>query len=219
MKKITLATLLSAATLAAGFSLPTFAEDRYVSDVIYIPLRADKDNQAGILKNGLVTGTKLKFLREEEDSYKNKWSQVTTPEGVEGWVRSSNLISEPTSAMKLQAFTSGSSDVLELQKQNLALKNDLESLKAAHELLLKQTEEMRTATTSDINMEQENQTMHRQNQILQTERDVAIAENENLRKTDKYNQRIYGGGLIVGGVILSFILQSFGRRRRKSDWN
>jgi SH3 domain protein len=223
MKKIVptimLSSFIAVATLITGFSSLASAEDRYVSDIVYVPLRADKDNQAGVLKNGLASGTKLKFVREEEDAYKNKWSQVITQDGVEGWVRSQNLINEPTAALKLEAFTSGSSNVLELQKQNIALKSELESLKTTYQTLLKDTDEMRAAATSDINMEQENQKMHRENQLLQTERDVLKAENYQLKNTDRYNQRLYGGALVVCGVVLSFILQLFGKRRRRSDWN
>ncbi len=206
-------------TLTAGFSLPSFAEIRYVTDVISIPLRSDKDNQAGVLKNGLVTGTKLKFMREEEDISKNKWSQVVTPDGIEGWVRSQNLINEPTAAMKLDAISSGSSNVIELQKQNLAFKTELENINASYQTLLQETAAMRTATTSDVNMEQENQSMHREFQLVQTERDVLKAENDLLKKYDKNKQRIYGGLLILSGIILSLILQSFGKTKRRSEWN
>jgi SH3 domain protein len=218
MKKITL-TLFAISTLGIGFSSISWAEDRYVTDVIYIPLRADKDNQATIIKNGLPTGTRLKLLREEEDANKNKWSQVVTSEGIEGWIRSQNLLAEPTAAMKLAALTSGPSDMVELQKQNIALKNELASTQASLQSVTKELEEIRKSPTSDINMEQENQNMHRENQMLQTERDLLRAQNDQLKSSDNHRQRIYGGALIVAGVILSFILQMFGKRRRRSDWS
>ena len=61
--------------------------------------------------------------------------------------------------------------------------------------------------------------MNRINQILQTERDVLKAENDQLKRSDTYKQRIYGGVLILAGVILSFVLQLFGKRKRRSEWN
>ena len=219
MKKLTLATLIGFATLSAGFSSASYAEDRYVTDVIYIPLRSDKDNQATIIKNGLATGTRLKLIREEEDANKNKWSQVVTGEGIEGWVRSQNLIAEPTASMKLAALTSGPSDMVELQKQNIALKNELDSVKATYQSLAKEMEEIKKSPTSDINMEQENQNMNRENQMLQTKRDMLIAENEQLKNNDNNKQRIYGGILIFAGVLLSFVLQLFGKRKRRSEWH
>jgi SH3 domain protein len=219
MKKLAFASLISLTALSAGFSSASFAEDRYVTDVIYIPLRSDKDNQATIIKNGLATGTRLKLIREEEDANKNKWSQVITSEGIEGWVRSQNLVAEPTAAMKLAALTSGPTDMVELQKQNIALKNELDSVKATHQSLAKELDEIRKSPTSDINLEQENQNMNRINQSLQVERDLLKAENDRLHKSDTYQQRIYGGGLILAGVILSFLLQLLGKRKRRSEWN
>lgn len=219
MKKLAFASLVSLATFSAGFSSASFAEDRYVTDVIYIPLRSDKDNQATIIKNGLATGTRLKLIREEEDVNKNKWSQVITSEGIEGWVRSQNLIAEPTSAMKLAALISGPTDMVELQKQNIALKNELDSVKATYLSLSKEMEEIRKSPTSDINLEQENQNMNRINQSLQVERDLLKAENDRLQKNDVYQQRIYGGGLMLAGAFLAVVLQLFGKRKRRSEWS
>ena len=219
MKKIALAGLISIATTTMMSSAPSFAEDRYVTDTFYIQLRADKDNQSTIIKNGLPTGTRLKFLNEEEDTNKNKWSRVATTEGIEGWVRSQNLTSEPTASMKLAALTSGPTDMVELQKQNISLKNELASAQAAVQSLTKEIEEIRKSPTSDINLEQENQNMNRINQSLQVDRDVLKAENDRLQKSDAYKQRIYGGILILAGVILSFVLQLFGKRKRRSEWN
>jgi SH3 domain protein len=204
---------------SASFSVQSYAGTRYVTDNISIPLRSDKDNQSGVLKNNLTSGTKLKFIREEEDTTKIKWSQVITADGVEGWIRSQNLINEPTAALKLAAISSGSSNVIELQKQAMTCKEELTNLQATYQTLLKDTEDMRTATTSDINMEQENQNMHREYQLLQTERDVLKAENDQLKKSDEHKQRLFGGILILCGVILSFILQMFGKRKRHSEWH
>jgi len=219
MKKIVLAGLISIAATTVTFSASSFAEDRFVTDIIYIPLRADKDNQATIIKNGLPTGTRLKFLSEEEDANKNKWSRVATSEGIEGWMRSQNLTSEPTASMKLAALTSGPTDLVELQKQNITLKNELASAQAAAQSLSKELEEIRKSPTSDINLEQENQNMNRINQSLLVERDVLKAENDHLQKSEAYKQRIYGGILILAGVILSFVLQLFGKRKRRSEWS
>jgi SH3 domain protein len=53
---------------------------------------------------------------------------------------------------------------------------------------------------------------------LQTRADVLNAENEQLKKTDRYSQWFYGGIFMGAGVILYFILQALGRRKRQSEW-
>lgn len=218
MKKIfLLGCTLSLFTLSL-VSVPSIAADKYVSDVIYIPVRSEKSPQASILQQGIASGTKLNFIREETGSDDNLWSLVITPGGTEGWVRSQNLTDKPTAALQLAALPSATRDQLELQNENARLREQLEKIQQEHQQLLADTEDMRQAATTAFNLEEEHQRMTKDNQILQTQADVLNAENEKLKNTDRFNHWIYGGGLVFGGVFLSFILQAFGRRKRRSEW-
>ena len=218
MKKISLlGCTLSIFTLSL-INVPAIAADKYVSDVIYIPVRSDKAPQASILQQGVASGTKLGFIREETGSDNNLWSLVTTPDGTEGWVRSQNLTDKPTAALQLAALSGSSRDVVGLQTENIQLKSQLEKIQQEHQQLLADTEDMRQAATTAFNLEEEHQRMLKENQLLQTNADVLKAENEKLKNNDNFNQWVYGGGLIFGGVLLSFILQAFGRRKRRSEW-
>jgi SH3 domain protein len=106
-----------------------------------------------------------------------------------------------------------------LQTENTQLKAQLEKLQQEHQQLLVDTEDMRQAATTAFNLEEQQQHIIQQNQLLQTEADVLRNENEKLRNTDYYNQLLYGGALILIGVLLSFILQAIGGRRKKhSEW-
>ncbi len=218
MKKISLlGCTLSLFTLSL-VSVPGIAADKYVSDVIYIPVRSDKNPQANILQQGLASGTKLSFIREETGTDKNLWSLVITPDGTEGWVRSQNVTDKPTAALQLAALSNSSRDLLTLQTENVHLKEQLAKVQQEHQQLLADTEDMRQAATTAFNLEEEHQRMLKDNQLLQTHADVLKAENEKLKNTDRFNHWIYGGGLVFGGVFLSFILQAFGRRKRRSEW-
>ena len=77
---------------------------------------------------------------------------------------------------------------------------------------------MRQAATTSLNLEEDNQKIHAEFQLIQTERDMLKAENERLKDTDRFHQWVYGGGLLIAGVFLSFLLQAFGRRKRHSEW-
>lgn len=194
------------------------AAERYVSDVIYIPVRSDKNPTASILQQGVASGTKLNFIREETGTDNNLWSLVVTPDGTEGWVRSQNISDKPTAALKLAALSSTSQDVLALQTENLQIKEQLAKLQQEHQQLLTDTEDMRQAATTALNLEEDHQHLLKENQLLQTHADVIKAENEKLKNTDRFNHWVYGGGLVLGGVILSFMLQGLGRRKRRSEW-
>lgn len=199
-------------------STSAFAVEKYVSDVIYIPVRSDKNPQASVLQQGVGSGTKLNFIREETGTDNNLWSLVVTPDGTEGWVRSQNITDKPTAAMQLAALSGASKDVVALQTENAQLKDQLAKIQQEHQQLLTDTEDMRQAATTALNLEDEHQRLITENQLLQTHADVIKAENEKLKNTDRFNHWVYGGGLVIGGVILSFMLQALGRRKRRSEW-
>jgi SH3 domain protein len=167
---------------------------RYVSDVMYIPLRKGPGNSQDVLINGLVSGTPLTFVREETDSNRVTWSLVRTSEGVLGWARNSQLLTEPPAGPQLG----------ELQQRYDALSKEYESLKQSSAMA--------------VDIEKDNQRLHESHQVLQTRADYLQAENDQLKNSDRYNQWIYGGGLLLAGVLLSLILQAFGKRKRQSEW-
>lgn len=218
MKKA-LSLLLLPSALAFALAAPAAtAETRYVSDVIYIPLRSDKSTQASVIKNGLASGTQLEFVREEKGSDNYMWAYVITTDGAEGWVRSQNLTDKPTAAMQLANLPTNTRDAASLQAENTSLKEQLEKVQQEYQQLLADTEDMRQAATSAVSQEEDNQRIHAEYQLLQTRVDVLNAENEQLRDTDRYNQWLNGGILVLGGVLMSFLLQALGRRKRKSEW-
>ncbi len=200
------------------FSTELLANERYVSDIVYIALRSDKDPQASIIQRSIVSGTKLTFIREETGTDNNLWSLVVSPEGNEGWVRSYSITAEPTAAMKLANLPTGIQDSAKVLAENQSLKMQLDKLQNEHQQLLTDTEDMRQAATTSLNIEEDNQKIHAEFQLIQTERDMLKAENERLKDTDRFHQWVYGGGLLFAGVLLSFLLQALGRRKRHSEW-
>jgi SH3 domain protein len=200
------------------FSQQLIAADRYVNDVVYVALRSDKNPESEVIQRSIVSGTKLSFIREETGTDNNMWSLVVSPEGKEGWVRSYSLTPEPTAAMKLAKLPKEVQDSAKLLAEKQLLSQQLEKLQTEHQQLLADTEDMRQAATTSLNLEEDNQKLHAEFQLIQTERDMLKAENERLKDTDRFHQWVYGGGLLLGGVVLSFMLQAFGRRKRQSEW-
>ncbi len=217
MKKITNLACVGSLLLCCSSPL-AFAVDRYISDVVYIPLHSDKSVKSSVLQKGLVSGTKVDLVREELGTDNNLWSLVTTGEGIQGWIRSQNLSEKPTAALRLANLSTASRNALNLQSENTELKQKLDQVQQQYQQLLTDTEDMRQAATTAVNLQDDNKRIHTEYQLLQTRVDVLTAENEQLRKNDNYSQWLYGAGLVFGGVILSFMLQGFGGRKRKSEW-
>lgn len=217
MKKITNLACMGSLLLCCSSPL-VFAVDRYISDVVYIPLHSDKSVKSSVLQKGLVSGTKVDLVREELGTDNNLWSLVTTGEGIQGWIRSQNLSEKPTAALRLANLSTASRNALNLQSENTELKQKLDQVQQQYQQLLTDTEDMRQAATTAVSLQDDNKRIHTEYQLLQTRVDVLTAENEQLRKNDNYSQWLYGAGLVFGGVILSFMLQGFGGRKRKSEW-
>jgi len=217
VKKIT--TFVNLSLLLTCCASPfALAVERYISDIVYVPLHSDKSSRSNVLNKGLVSGTKVDLIREELGADNNLWSLVTTGDGLQGWIRSQNLSEGPTAALRLANIASASRNALALQEENKALQQKLNNVQQQYQQLLTDTEDMRQAATTAVNLQDDNKRIHTEYQLLQTRVDVLTAENDQLRKNDNYSQWLYGGGLILGGIIISFILQGLGRRKRKSEW-
>jgi SH3 domain protein len=222
---ISLVLFLSAPLL----SLPAYAQDRYISDVLYVPLRSGKGNEFRIVHRGLPSGTKLALIREEPDSSGELWSLVSMPNGEEGWVRNQFLVDEPIAALKLADAERRAADlenrrvqlqreVNELRAENTALQNQLSALQGEHEQLAAETDSIRKASAGALTLQEQHRELHEAYQLLQTRADVMQAENQMLKKDRRYHEWLIGGGILLFGVLLSFILQAMGKRRRGSEW-
>ncbi|HSX84681.1 MAG TPA: TIGR04211 family SH3 domain-containing protein [Cellvibrio sp.] len=208
-------------------SLNAFAQAnvRYISDVMYVPLRAGMSNNTEVVKAALTSGTRLRLVREEQDASNDAWALVETTDGIRGWIRTQHLINEPTAAIKLERVnaqlakaSSSAKEALERQKAHDQLQVEHETLQQEYQALIENTESLRQTSAAAVDLEQENQRIHENNQLLQTRVDVLQAENEQLRDAERYNQWVYGAGLLICGVILSFLLQALGKRKRQSEW-
>ena len=78
----------------------SFADTRYISDKIYVPLRVGDGSKYRIIHRGLPSGEKLELISTNEDS---GYSKVRTDKGVEGWLPSHYLISSPAARSQLAA--------------------------------------------------------------------------------------------------------------------
>ncbi len=220
-----LALICSLISVVVSLNVFAQANVRYISDVMYVPLRAGMSNNTEVVKAALTSGTRLRLVREEQDASNDTWALVETTDGIQGWIRTQHLINEPTAAIKLERVnaqlakaSSSAKEALERQKAHDQLQVEHETLQQEYQALIENTESLRQTSAAAVDLEQENQRIHENNQLLQTRVDVLQAENEQLRDAERYNQWVYGAGLLICGVILSFLLQAVGKRKRQSEW-
>lgn len=228
MKKVLF--ILSVLILAMPVLSPAvLAQDRYVSDVLYVPLRSGMGNQYRIVHQGLPSGTRLELVREAESEDGESWSLVRTQGGEEGWVRSQFLLSDPTAALKLERLQQRAGSVgeqnqalenqlSEAREQITQLEEELQEVRERYAALQEEHERLQTVSSDAVSLHQQHKELSENYQMLQTRHDVVQADNERLKRDRRYQDWLFGGGILVAGVLLSLILQAIGKRRRQSEW-
>lgn len=204
-------------------------EQRYITDKLFVPLRSGMGNQYRIVHKGLPSGYRLELIEEVTDDAGVAWARVKTQRGLEGWVRQQYIFSEPTASIKLKQLTDKLSrldgDQKQLLDEHSALNEENTTLKKQQTLLqdtLKKTnreyEDLRKLSANAIQQNEQFQKLNETHQILQTRAEVLTAENEMLKNSQRHSEWIFGAFILIAGIVLSFILQSIGRRKRQSEW-
>ena len=206
------------ACLYSGFSAAA-EEYRYVSDKLFVPLRTGMGSSYKIIHRGLSSGTRLNLITEDLDA---GWSLVSTAKGQEGWVQNQYILNEPIARMKLVAaeeknaaltlrLNKLSEDLKNTRKENSTLKTELGDSSSGIEKLDTELRNIKEISSNALQLHEQHQTLIKDHQILQTERDLLTAENEKLKTDRTFTQWMYGAGILLLGVIATLILQSTGK--------
>ncbi len=198
----------------------------YIIDEIYVPLRAGQGNQYKILNKGLRSGTALKIIEENDGS---EWMLVETKGGVQGWIRSQYVQKEPTAELKLADITrrlaekndkyaDTKSAYQELQDKNSELEASLAEATANLQTTTEELNELKKISGDAVALHQRHQEFMEKYEVLKTELDIKVGENERLRKDDRRSWFIYGAGAVGFGVFLTLIIPLFRRKKRYSEW-
>lgn len=201
---------------------PAVAEKRYISDELWINLRSGPGNEYRILKT-LKSGTHLQYV---EDDGEDKFTKVITDKGLEGWVPTRFLQDEPIAFEKLiltqRELEKVKTDLTELQgKFNEAKKQLAEVKRASNDLSAdkseqaKELEYIKKVSANAINLDKKNQELMEQGEQLKISVDTLRAENERLQSSKDLNYILVGGGLILLGLFLGWLLPKLSGR--KSD--
>lgn len=222
-------TLLKKTVILFGFMFMTnvsYAESRWVSDELLLPLRSGKGNEFRILDKGLKSGTKLKVLEEDPTG---EWTRVETPRNKQGWVRSQYIVNQPTAAIQLKSM---SVQLAKYKAENGQLKTQLSSTKnngsqlskelnSAEQKVARLTKELQNITnisSGAIALNDRHQTLTREHQILLTELDVLKADNEQLQDSSNHTFFLYGIGAVLLGAIIALIAPHLRPKKRHSEW-
>lgn len=203
-----------------------FAETRYISDKIYVPLRVGDSTKHRIIHRGLPSGEKLDLLEASKDS---GYSKVRTDRGVEGWLPSHYLVENPVARTLLNA---AKQEVAELSKANKTLNEQLKSttqsssqtnnvlsdLEQVNAALTEELGEIKRVSANAIKLDEDNRRLLESNQMLSSEVDVLKTDNTRLRENKENEFFLNGAFAVLIGVIITLLIPKLMPKRR-SDWS
>lgn len=206
--------------LAAG-PITAYAETAWLSDQLWVNVRSGPSNSNRILQT-ITSGTRMEILEQPEagDFYR-----VRTEDGLEGWIPSRYLIDEPTGRLQVVNLTAEINQLQSLYeeldqkyKDLLADKGDvngeLESLRSSNEELTLELNRITAISENAINLDAQYQELAEQSAQIRNEMEALQAENRTLREYNDNQTLLFGGALIIIGIILGVILPRMSRRKR-----
>ena len=211
--------------LLVGMALLTispfsFADEAYIRDTLYVPLRGGESSEHRIIHRGIKSGTPLERLETNEQT---GYTRVRTGKGLEGWLLTQYLVDEPIASTQL--------DIVKSELQSLDTKHQqtllsLKEVKEARKILADQNEllaeDLATITTLSANVV----VIDEQNKRLSEERDVLLQKIKNLNEitnalSDDRAQQWFlrGAGVILIGLLFGFWLsRRIYHKRRSGGW-
>ena len=219
MKKFLLSSLLSVISM-----LCFGAETRYISDELRVPLRKSPCGSCKIVHRGLIAGTKLHLLSTEND-----WAQVTTISGLTGWLPAQYLSARPIAKQRLSAAEANTNKLLEENAQLQKALSEIEEtaaeqgqqltqLLARNEELENELTSIKKLSTNALNLQEQNETLIKDNRMLQSEVDVLTATRDQLSSDSSRKWFLYGGITVFLGAVLAMLLPQLRPRKRFTEW-
>ena len=217
------------ALLALSFlSLSAFAvEVRYVTDTLFLQLRSGPSIEYRILK-AIPRGEHLIVLEADESEKGEGYTKVRTDKGLEGYVLTRFLENEPVAKEKLillqRDFDKLKAELDTTRQQRNELKAETEKLKSErsglssnNSNLESELEHIKKISASALELDKKYKELVNKNHELNIQIQTLSTENTQLHDNRQQTYLLYGGGLVVLGILAGLILPSL-RGKRNSGW-
>lgn len=200
------------AALSAGliFASGSSAEKRYVIDQIVIMVRSGPSVEHRITAH-LKTGDQVDILEQSGD-----WAHIQYARNKEGWVLGRYLIKDAPNALRAQKLTAQVTTAQErlavLEKDNLSLRTENESLKATLASVEGHYTDLKQGAEDYQRMKEEYHQATKSVEELRSKNHELSVENSVLKDVRNLQWFLAGSGVTATAWLFGFFL---GRTRRK----
>jgi len=199
------------------FSAVGFAETRYVTDLLKLPLRTGPSTEYKIL-DLVKSGEQLEVVEPGKD-----WSKVRLPNGKEGYVLNRYLVGQPTSAVQLEKlrskYTSLRQQATALIEENSRFKEENQTFKSSldsSETALKKVEtdykELKAGAAEFLTLKKKYKEVSTQLAEQTKRANTLDKELSGLEMNQYIKWFLAGSGVLLVGFIIGFSAKR-GRRR------
>ncbi|TAN49350.1 MAG: TIGR04211 family SH3 domain-containing protein [Methylococcaceae bacterium] len=225
LRKYPVRKLILAACLLCPMAAHAAGQSVFVSDKLEAQLRSGPSLQHKIIR-ALNSGVALTIVEEDKAA---GYTHVTNDNGVDGWILSRHLISQPPARTQLENTTQ---KMESLAQENKQLRGELDNLKKqlaeageAKDSTSLQVEQLnseltaiRQASSGAVALLQERNQLQEERAALKNELENLNREKETLAEKDSQDWFMKGAGVLFGGMLLGIILPKLaGRKRRGWD--
>lgn len=200
-------------------------ETRYVTDLIYTPVRTGPGGEYRILNKGLPSGTEITYFGTTDDGV---WAEVETRGGTRGYLRAQYLQLEIPRAKQVNALEQKLQNALtrstQLQEQLDASVNELTSSNKGRgtasrdlEATKQELAEIKQISGSAIQLEQLTGELTSKLEDANARNDLLKLENARLEDRVASRQRLEGIFAILAGIFIALVIPRLTVKRRRND--
>ena len=221
-----LAILTSVSALAQEANdAATEGETRYVTDLIFTPIRTGPGGDFRIINKGLPSGTEVVYYRTTEDGV---WAEVETRGGTRGYLRAQYLQEDKPRANQfnaLEAELAASQGRAATLQQNLdeameqlsSSDSDISSTAAALAETRAELAKVKRISANAIQLDQLTKELTGKVEDASARSDLLKLENARLEDRVASNQRLEGVLSLLAGIVITLLLPRLTVKRRRND--
>ena len=220
--------MMSVSALAQEASVaPPEGETRYVTDLIFTPIRTGPGGDYRIINKGLPSGTEVTYFGTTEDGV---WAEVETIGGTRGYLRAQYLRTDTPRANQLNALEAElaasrervstlQQTLDEAMQQLTSSDSDTSSTATALTETRAELAQIKRISGNAIRLDQLTKELTSKFEDASARNDLLKLENARLEDRAASKQRLEGVLSLLAGIVIALLVPRLTvKRRRNDDW-